>query len=97
MTSQDAYIEHAKAQMAQWNAEITKMRADLEAAQSQGKAELARQLEELKQRRDAAEAELARLGEASGSAWDEMKASFDTAHDALAEGVEKARKQYTHS
>jgi predicted nucleic acid-binding Zn-ribbon protein len=97
MTTKDVYIEQAKAQLAQWNAEIQKMRADVAAAQSQGRAEFTRQLEELKQRRDAAEADLARLSEASGSAWDDMKASFDTAQDALAEGFEKARKQFANS
>ena len=94
MTTQDVYIERAKAQLAAWRAEIIKMRAEVEAAQHSGQAEMMRQLDELNQRRDAAETELARLSNASDAAWTDMKASFDAAQTALADGFEKARKRY---
>jgi hypothetical protein len=95
MTTQDVYIEQAKAQLDRLNAEIKKMRAEAEATQSAGKAEFARQLDEAKQRRDEAEAELSRIAEASGAAWADMKDSFEQAHKALADGVEKARSHYS--
>ena len=97
MTTQDVYVERAKAQLDKWNAEIRKMRADLKEAQGKGEAELERQLDELKERRDEAEGRLQEIGRASGAAWQDMIDGFEKAWHALEDGMQKARSRYAES
>ncbi len=97
MATQDTYIAEAKAQLDRLNAEITKLRAEVDASQSEGKAELARRIEDLKAQRDTAQAELERLRGASGEAWSDLKDGFETARRALADGIDKARSHYQKS
>ncbi|MHA7888316.1 sll1863 family stress response protein [Roseicyclus sp.] len=97
MTTQDVYVERAKAQLDKWNAEIRKMRADLKEAQGKGEDELERQLDELKERRDEAEGRLQEIGRASGAAWQDMIDGFEKAWHALENGMQKARDRYAGS
>jgi predicted nucleic acid-binding Zn-ribbon protein len=97
MTTQDVYVERAKAQLERWKAELHEMRADLKDAQGKGEAELERQLDDLKQRRDEAESHLEEIGRASGAAWQDMVDGFEKARHALEDSMKKARNRYAES
>ena len=94
MMNRDEYVQKLKAQLDQWNAEVTKWEARAKAAQDSVKAGYEQQLTVYRSRRDEGVAQLQRLQAASGQAWSEMTKGVDGAWQAMREAFERARSQF---
>ena len=79
MSERDQYIEKTKARIYQWNAEIDKIKAQLDEAEADAKIKYQKQLDEMRTQRNEAEAKLKEMRAASNDAWDDMKSGFDKA------------------
>lgn len=94
MSKNDQYVEKAKAQLDQWNAEIAKMEAKVREVEADSKIEYEKYLGELRTKRDDAQQKLHDLGQAGDDAWDDMKDGFEKAWDALSSSFENARARF---
>lgn len=83
MATRRAYQEKADAELRVWNAHIEELLARAEAKKASGKVALYKRLERLREQRDTVRDQLAELQDASGDAWNDLKESFEQAHQEL--------------
>jgi len=74
-----AYEEKLAAQLQEWNAQITLLKAKAETAKANAKIEYYSTLEVLQHKRDTAQAKLQELKEAGDEAWEELKIGAEKA------------------
>lgn len=94
MTNTSPYIEKARARIAQWDAEIDKVKARADEAEADAKIDYRRQLEEMRAQRDKAETRLEELRQASDAAFEDMKSGFEKAWDDISSAFDSARNRY---
>lgn len=94
MSEKNQYIEKAKARIAQWDAEIDKMKAKTDEAEADAKIEYQKQLDEMRTQRDKANARLAELQNASDDAWEDMMSGFVKAWDDISNAFTNAASRY---
>lgn len=82
----DVYMKKLKAQLDEWNAQVSKLEARMWEAGEQSKERYQKYLTDLKEQQKQAEAELEKLRESSEAAWQEV-----------AEGTERAWREYRES
>ena len=94
MSNRDAYVAKLKAQLDEWNAEVSKWEAKAKGAQADVRVEYEKQLEVFRQQRDQAMEQMHQVQAAAGDAWlDLMRGADDVwakAHEAFA----KARSHF---
>jgi len=94
MSNRDAYVAKLKAQLDEWNAEVSKWGAKAKGAQADVRIEYEKQLEGFRQQRDQAMEQMHQVQAAAGDAWlDLMRGGDDVwakAHEAFA----KARSHF---
>jgi len=88
--NRDEYVQKLKAQIDQWNAQMSKW----EASSAEVKNKYLQQLDEAQVRRDEAIAEMKRLQGASADAWTQMMQGAETAFTAMQSAFERARKEF---
>jgi hypothetical protein len=74
-----AHEEKLAAQLQEWNAQITLLRAKAETAKASAKVEYYTTLEVLQHKRDTARVKLQELQEAGDEAWEELKIGAEKA------------------
>lgn len=74
-----AYEEKLAAQLREWNAQITLLKAKADSAKANAKVEYYKTLEVLQHKRDAANVKLEELKEAGDEAWEEVKIGAEKA------------------
>ncbi len=74
-----AHEEKLAAQLREWNAQITLLKAKAETAKANAKVEYYTTLEVLQHKRDAAQTKLQELHEAGDEAWEEVKIGAEKA------------------
>lgn len=74
-----AYEEKLAAQLREWNAQITLLKAKADTAKANAKIEYYTTLEVLQHKRDAAQVKLQELKEAGDEAWEELKIGVEKA------------------
>ena len=94
MSEKNQYIEKAKARIAQWDAEIDKMKAKADEAEAGAKIEYQKQLSEMRTQRDEADSRLTELRNASDEAWEDVKFGFDKAWDDISNAFTNATSRY---
>jgi len=94
MMRRDEYVEKLKAQLDEWNAEVSKWEAKTASAQAEMKAETAKRLEELRGRRDEAMYQLRLLQNASTDAWMDLMRGTEQAWKSLHEAFDRARSHF---
>lgn len=94
MSEKNQYIEKAKARIAQWDAEIDKMKAKTDEAEADAKIEYQKQLDEMRTQRDKANARLTELRNASDDAWEDMMSGFVKAWDDISNAFTNAASRY---
>ena len=94
MTNREAYIEKAKAQIDQWNAEINKMLANAAEAEADAKIEYQKQIDEMRNQRNEAKEQIKQMQSASNKAWDDMQAGFDKAWDDIQGSFQAALSRF---
>jgi hypothetical protein len=88
--NRDEYVLKLKAQIDQWNAQMSKW----EHASAEVKDKYLQQLDEARVRRDEAIEEMKRLQHASADAWMQMMKGAETAFAAMQGAFERAREGF---
>jgi len=94
MNNRDEYVGKMKAQLDQWNADITGWEAKAQGAQAGARAEYEKRLEALRQHRERAMYQMKLLQSAAGEAWLEMMRGTDEAWARMREAIEKASSHF---
>ena len=94
MSMKQAYVQKLQAQMNDWNAEISKLKAKAEGAEADAQLEYYKQIEELREQQQDAQAKLNELREAGEDAWEDLKAGIDNAWSSPAEAVKTAASRF---
>ena len=94
MSEREAYIEKAKAQLDQWNAEIDKLEARAREASADGEIAYRETLQDLRGKRDALEQKLNETRQSGEAAWSDMKAGMDAAWNNLSAAITKAQSRF---
>ncbi len=92
--TKEAYLEKLKAKMAEWQAEIDKLKAKAQQSKADAKIELEKRVGDLETRRQEVEKKMQELREASGSAWENIKAGAQRAYDNLDQAVRSAKEKF---
>lgn len=94
MMQREEYVEKLKAQLDQWNAEISKWEAKAAGAQAEMQAEAAKRLEELRGRRDEALYQMKLMQNASIDAWMDLMRGTEQAWKSLHDAFDRARSHF---
>ena len=94
MMTREEYTEKLKAQLDQWNAEVSKWEAKTRDAQAGMKADYEKQLETFRRQRDEAIEQMRKMQNAAGDAWMNMIRASDDAWARAREAFEKASSQF---
>jgi len=95
MSEKEAYQQKIEARIAEWNAEMDKLRAQAKGLAAEGRIEAESRLQDLTIKKEAAEAKLAELRNAGGDAWQELKSGIDRAVRELDESVKRAVSKFS--
>lgn len=95
MNEKEAYQRKIEARIAEWNAEMDKLRAQARRLAAEGRIEAESRLQELTIKKKAAEAKLSELRNAGGDAWQELKSGIDRAVRELDESVKRAASNFS--
>jgi len=94
MNKRDLYVEKLKAQLDEWNAEVTKWEAKTRGAQADMRIEYEKQLETFRGRRDKGLEQMKKVQAASGEAWVDLVRGADEAWAKMREAFEKAQSHF---
>jgi chromosome segregation ATPase len=94
VTMKDAYEKKMQAQLDEWDADITKLKAQADKAKADAQLEYFKQIEELRERQQRAQEKLTEIRQASDTAWEDMKAGAENAWDSLADAMRAARSRF---
>lgn len=95
MSMKDAYEQKIEAQLAEWDAEIKKLRAKAEQAEADAKIQYQKQVEDIRSMQRSAQAKLEELKEAGDNAWEDLKAGMENARDSLAKAIRDATSRFS--
>jgi len=90
----ELYQKKIQAQIDEWKAELSKLRAQSAGASADAQLELNQQVKELESNVDEAENKLTELREASDEAWDSLKAGVEEAWGSLMTGFSEATSKF---
>lgn len=93
-TKRDEYVRKLKEKLDEWNQDIDELRERAELAAAAARREYDEQLPRLETRRKELEQRLRALGDATESAWNELKVGVDEAADALASAIRAAKQRF---
>lgn len=93
-TNKDAYTEKLQAQIDQWTAEVEKLEAKARESKADAKIEIEENVGDAKKRLEAAKTKAREVRNASGEAWQELKAGTESAFESLKEAVDRARTRF---
>lgn len=90
----DVYVKKLKAQLDEWNAQVSKLEAQMWEASEKNKEKYQKYLSDLKEQQSQAEAELEKLRQSSEAAWQEVAEGTKRAWDEYEESLKKAWEQF---
>jgi F0F1-type ATP synthase membrane subunit b/b' len=94
MEKRYVYLEKIEANLAQYNAKLTEMKAKVAEIQSDMKSEYLSQVDSLEKKRDEFLVKYGQLKETSGHAWEDVKAGTEKAWNELEDSIEKAISRF---
>lgn len=94
MSQRDEYLSKLKAQLDQWNAEVTLWEAKAKGAQADARIEYDKQLETFRRQRDQALEQMRKVQVATGDAWIDLVRGADDAWAKMKEAFEKANSHF---
>lgn len=94
MSMKEAYERKMRAQLDEWDAEISKLKARADKAQADAQLEYYKQIEDLRERQRRANEKLDELRQASDTAWQDLRAGVESAWDSMAEAMRKASSRF---
>lgn len=95
MSMKEAYEQKIEAQLAEWDAEIKKLRAKAEQAEADAKIRYHEQVEDIRSMQRSAQAKFKELKEAGDNAWEDLKAGMENARDSLAKAIRDATSRFS--
>ena len=90
MNPRDAYVKKLKAQLAQWNADISKLEAMAKRPLADAKENYDAQLKSLRRGRDALYQQMTTIQKSGEASWDHLREGADKAWKAMEESFRKA-------
>ncbi len=94
MSMKEAYEKKLQAQLDEWGAEIDKLKAKADKAETDAQLNYYKQIEELRSMQEASSKKLVELKEASDDAWEDLKAGIETAWDSLGNALKSAISRF---
>lgn len=91
MTDRSAYVEKLKARIAEWDAEIDKLKAKSAEAKDGARIKIDHAIEDLKEHRKAAATKAREANEAADDAWEDLKEGFESAWHSLSAAFKSAK------
>lgn len=95
MSAKEAYIKKLRANLDEWRADIIKLKAQAERAESEAQLSYYKEIEELRTRQEEARDKLDELREASDDAWEDMKIGLDKAWDDINQAMKRAVSRFS--
>ncbi len=86
----DDYQQKLEAQLAEWDAEINKLKAKADKVEADAKIEYHNQMENLQARRQTLEKKLEELQQAGDDAWEDLKSGVENAWSEFEKAVKSA-------
>jgi F0F1-type ATP synthase membrane subunit b/b' len=93
-SEREAYRKKVEAQLAEWRAEIEKLRAQADQAEADARIRYHEEIEKLRGYQREAEDQLDRMRAASEGAWDDVRAGMDRAWNEMAEAMRRAYARF---
>jgi uncharacterized coiled-coil DUF342 family protein len=90
----DAYVQHLKVKMDEWNVEIDMLQAKADQAKAEAKIEYHEQIEELRTKRKEIEDKMAELQQAGEGAWEDLKQGLENSWEILKGAFAKAKSRF---
>jgi chromosome segregation ATPase len=94
MEQRNVYLKKLEENLTQYNIKLVEMKAKVAEVQADMKADYLSQVENLENKRDDFVVEYGQLKEASGHAWDDVKAGTEKAWNELEDSIEKAGSRF---
>jgi len=94
MSKRDEYVAKLKAQLDEWNAEVSKWEAKAKGAQANARIEYDKQLDAFRHQRDQAMERMRQVQAATGDAWQDLAHGADEAWGKAREAFAKARSHF---
>lgn len=94
MGMKESYEHKLRAQLEEWNAEIERLKERAGDVEANAQTEYKEQIEELQMRQQEVQAKLTELQEASGSAWEDIKAGIEMSWHNLDMALKSARSRF---
>ncbi|SLN68006.1 hypothetical protein ROJ8625_03508 [Roseivivax jejudonensis] len=89
-----AYQRRIEAKMAEWQAEIDRLRAKAEGARAEKEIEYEREARDLEVKKQDMRQRLDELKHSSGEAWHDVRQGLDRAWDSVEDAFKKARARF---
>ena len=90
-----AFHEQMKTRLSEYNDDIDKLQAKVEALGGDAKAKAEQQMTELRQKRDDVSKKLQDLSSSSGNAWEQLKSGIEAALDDLGNTYKKIAAEFS--
>lgn len=94
MDRKDAYVEKFEAQLAEWKADIDKLRARADSASADAKLDLLEQIDRLRSKRDEARDRLDEIRKAGEDSWKDLRDRSEKAWGDLSTGIREALNRF---
>lgn len=94
MERKDAYVEKFEAQLAEWKADIDKLRAKADHASADAKLDLMEQIDRLRTKRDEARDRLDEIRKAGEDSWRDLRDRSEKAWGDLSAGLKDALNRF---
>jgi len=90
MNSRERYVETLKSKLDQWNAQISKAEAEMQASAHETRASYSEQIAKMKKHRGDAEAKMREAMQKSADDWENFRKDFEGAWSEIADGFTRA-------
>jgi uncharacterized coiled-coil protein SlyX len=94
MNDKNAYKQKIDAQLAEWKADIDKLKAKLRHADADAKIETEKEISTLEMRYEAAKMKLRELADASDEAWGSVKKGLESSMDTMKNAFKEAKGKF---
>lgn len=94
MGMKEAYQEKIEAQLKEWSARLTELKAKADQATADAKLEMHKQIDDLRARKEAAQQKLNDLKATGSEKWENLKAGSEKAMEDLKDAWEKIKSRF---
>jgi chromosome segregation ATPase len=94
MNDNELYQQRCQAQLAEWHADIAKLRARVAMVQADAQIAMNKEISALERRLENYQAKLAELGAARADAWESVQKGVESAWDAMKSAVGDAASRF---